>query len=107
VSTRFQWFDAVTGVLAEASRQRPLLVLEDLHWADEASIRLLEFLDHDRRARRLAIIGTYRDSDLDPAHPLALHQSELARNGLRSGRALPVPREVAPHIGRPRRTPWE
>src|SRR5205823_5440792 len=45
VDARFRLFDAVAGGFAAASRKRPLLlVLDDLHWADEASIRLLEFL---------------------------------------------------------------
>ncbi len=97
---RFQLFDAVAGVFAQASRRRPLLlVLEDLHWADEASIRLLEFLDHDRRSRRLAIIGTYRDSDLDPAHPLAHRLAELIRNGLHLSLGGLGKRDVAALVG--------
>ncbi|HEX2023390.1 MAG TPA: AAA family ATPase, partial [Acidimicrobiales bacterium] len=80
---RFRLFDAVTEVFSTASQRRPLvLVLEDLHWADEASIRLLEFLRHDQRPRRLAIIGTYRDTDLDATHPLARRLGELVRDGL-------------------------
>jgi hypothetical protein len=82
-AARFRLFDGVTEALASASRDRPLvLVLEDLHWADEASVRLLEFLGQDRRPRRLAVIGTYRDTDLDPAHPLARRLGDLARDGL-------------------------
>jgi tetratricopeptide (TPR) repeat protein len=97
---RFQLFDAVAGVFAHASRRRPLLlVLEDLHWADEASVRLLEFLDHDRRARRLAIIGTYRDRDLDPAHPLARRLAELVRHGLHLSLGGLGKRDVAALVG--------
>jgi tetratricopeptide (TPR) repeat protein len=83
---RFQLFDAVTEAFAGASQERPLvLVIEDLHWADEASVRLLEFLAHDRRPRRLAVIGTYRDTDLDPSHPFARALGGLARDGLHLG----------------------
>jgi hypothetical protein len=43
VDARFQLFDAVVGGLAAASRSRPLLlVVDDLHWADESTIRLLQ-----------------------------------------------------------------
>ena len=81
--SRFRLFDAVAECIAAASQDRPLvLVLEDLHWADEASVRLLEFLGHDRRPRRLAIIGTYRDTDLDPSHPFTRSVGDLVRDGL-------------------------
>ncbi|HVL06732.1 MAG TPA: AAA family ATPase [Acidimicrobiales bacterium] len=80
---RFGLFDAVTEVFATASQERPLvLVIEDLHWADEASVRLLQFLSHDRRPRRVAVVGTYRDTDLDPGHPFARSVGELVRDGL-------------------------
>jgi tetratricopeptide (TPR) repeat protein len=80
---RFRMFDAVGETFASASQRRPLvLVLEDLHWADEPSVRLLEFLCRDRRPCRLAIIGTYRDTDLDPTGPFALRLGELVRDGL-------------------------
>ncbi|MGH4007996.1 MAG: ATP-binding protein [Pseudonocardiaceae bacterium] len=97
---RFQLFDTVAGVFAKASRQRPLLlVLEDLHWADEASVRLLEFLDNDRRARQLAIVGTYRDSDLDPAHPLARRLDALVRHGLHLSLGGLGKRDIAALVG--------
>ncbi|HEX2048026.1 MAG TPA: AAA family ATPase [Acidimicrobiales bacterium] len=80
---RFRLFDAVTDVFAAASQQQPLvLVLEDLHWADEASVRLLEFLARDQRPRRVAVIGTYRETDLDVAQPFARRLGELVRDGL-------------------------
>ena len=82
-AARFRLFDSVTDVFATASQRQPLvLVLEDLHWADEASVRLLEFLAHDQRPRRLAIIGTYRETDLDRDHPLARGLGDLVRGGL-------------------------
>jgi DNA-binding SARP family transcriptional activator len=43
--TRFQLFDAVTGLIAQTSAERPLmLVLDDLQWADPASLQLLTFV---------------------------------------------------------------
>ena len=80
---RFRLFDAVAEAFSTASRRQPLvLVLEDLHWADEASVRLLEFMGRDQRPRRLAVVGTYRDTDLDPSHPLSRCLGELVRDGL-------------------------
>jgi tetratricopeptide (TPR) repeat protein len=80
---RFRLFDAVVGVFAAAAESRPLaLVIDDLHWADEPSLRLLQFMGRDRRARRLAVIGTYRDTDLDAASPLQRCFAELADTGV-------------------------
>jgi AAA ATPase domain len=80
---RFRFFDAVGRCLAAASGAGPLvLVVDDLHWADPASIRLLEFLARDRRARRTAIMCTYRDSELGDGHPLAGALGDLVRDGV-------------------------
>jgi hypothetical protein len=55
-----------------------VLVLEDLHWADEATIDLLSFLG--RRAGRLPVlvIATYRDDALAEDHPLRIALGDLA-----------------------------
>ncbi|GAA3214939.1 ATP-binding protein [Actinocorallia longicatena] len=69
----FRLFDAVATVLVGASQERPVVVvLEDLHWADAASLRLLEFAAQHTWFERLLLIGTYRDVEVDEAtHPLA------------------------------------
>ncbi|MCV2488054.1 AAA family ATPase [Geodermatophilus sp. YIM 151500] len=80
---RFRLFDAAVDVLAAAAGPRPLaLVLDDLHWADEPSLRLLQFLGRDPRARRITVIGTYRDTELDAGHPLVRCFADLADSGL-------------------------
>ncbi len=61
---RFRLYDAVTEVLREAAKRTPLLVLlEDLHVADVASISLLDFLARQIAQTPLLVVGTYRDSD--------------------------------------------
>ena len=93
---RFQLFDAVADGLAIASAAGPLtVVLDDLQWADESTIRMLQFLARDTRPRRLAIVGTYRDTDLDPDHPLAVGLAELVREGLHVSLGGLGPRDVA------------
>lgn len=60
--TLFALLEAVSRSFAEASRQCPLvLVIDDLHGADEPSVRLLELLARDVRANAWSIVGTYRD----------------------------------------------
>ena len=68
----FRLYDAVTSALVGAAQSRPLVVvLDDLHWADAASLRLLEFAAQHSRFEPLLFIGTYRDVEVevDP-HPL-------------------------------------
>jgi eukaryotic-like serine/threonine-protein kinase len=76
---RFRLFDSVATFLANASRSRPLvLVLDDLHWADEPSLLLLKFLGRQLSETGLLIVGTYRDVELGRHHPLAATLAELA-----------------------------
>ncbi|TYB54373.1 AAA family ATPase [Nonomuraea sp. PA05] len=68
----FQLFDAVTSALVAISQRRPVLVvIDDLHAADPASLRLLEFAARQTWFERLLLIGTYRDAEVEPVdHPL-------------------------------------
>jgi DNA-binding SARP family transcriptional activator len=62
---------AAVGLLEEASRRAPvLLVLDDLHWADKPSLQLLRHLVANTSSVRLFIVGTYRDAELSASHPL-------------------------------------
>ena len=68
---RIRLFDAVASSLEGLASPRPvLLLLEDLHWAGEATAALVEFLA--RRAARcpILILGTYRDEETPRIHPL-------------------------------------
>ncbi|MEU6407228.1 AAA family ATPase [Microbispora sp. NPDC046933] len=68
----FRLYDAVTSALVAVSQSRPLVVvLEDLHWADVASLRLLEFAARHTWFERVLLVGTYRDVEVEAAdHPL-------------------------------------
>ena len=64
-------FGAVLESLTTIARARPLaLVLDDLHWADLASLNLLRFLARDIAALPLLLLVTYRADELTRAHPL-------------------------------------
>lgn len=64
---RFLLFDAMASFLREASKARPLvLVLEDLHAADQPSLLLLQFLSREVAGARLLVLGTYRDVEAEP-----------------------------------------
>jgi predicted ATPase/class 3 adenylate cyclase len=81
---RFRLFDAISSFLTGASRDRPLmLILDDLHWADEPTLLLLKFLARQLGDSGLLIVGTYRDVELGRHHPLASVLSELTEHGSR------------------------
>lgn len=63
-SLRFALFDTVTRfLLADAAERPTLIVLEDLHAADEASLLLLRFLGQEIAAAPIAVLSTYRDGE--------------------------------------------
>ncbi len=77
---RFRFFDSVVQLLRSAAERQPLLlVLDDLHQADAASLLLLQFLAGELGPSRLMLIGTYRDVGLSRQHPLSGTLAELAR----------------------------
>ncbi|MFD1934089.1 AAA family ATPase [Nonomuraea mangrovi] len=76
----FQVYDAVTTALVTLSQTRPVVVvLDDLHWADGASLRLLEFAAQHTWFERLLLLGTYRDVEVEQVeHPLRPQLTSLS-----------------------------
>jgi len=71
------------------AREAPvLLVLEDLHWADEASLDLLRHLARELRDARVAILATYRSDEMHRRHPLLRALAELQRERVTTEIAL-------------------
>ena len=69
---RFLLCEDIGLLLRTHSETAPLIIiLEDLHWADRASIRVLEFLTRRMRHEGLMFVGTYRDVEVDRNHPLS------------------------------------
>ncbi|MEG4810423.1 AAA family ATPase [Microcoleus sp. F8-D3] len=70
-------FQKFTQVFTSA--EHPLVIfLDDLQWADSASLKLMQLLMAD--TGHLFIIGAYRDNEVNPAHPLMLTLSEIQKN---------------------------
>jgi DNA-binding CsgD family transcriptional regulator len=77
----------VLGALLEELKRRPtVLVLEDLHWADEATLDLLRLLARRVGSTRALVVGTYRDDELHPTHPV-----RVALGGLQCAHMRLVP----------------
>ncbi|MGK3983785.1 AAA family ATPase [Sorangium sp. So ce136] len=65
-----------------STRERPLvLFLDDLQWADSASLRLLQAILTNPENAYLLLLGAYRDNEVGPAHPLALTVEEIRKAG--------------------------
>lgn len=61
---RFELLGALAQALCDSARDEPLVVvIEDLHVADDATLSVLELLYQQARSSRLAVIGTLRDAD--------------------------------------------
>jgi class 3 adenylate cyclase len=77
---RYRLFDAVASLLREVADAQPLiLVLDDLHWADATTLLLLRHVARSSDETRMLILGTYRETEVDEAHPLAQALAELRR----------------------------
>jgi hypothetical protein len=64
---QFRLFEAVARCLGRLAAGRPVLVvLDDLHWADVPSLRLLGFLARALVAESVALLGAYRDTEAPP-----------------------------------------
>jgi len=77
---RFALFETIFSVLRDAARSSSVLVvvLEDVHWADVASIQLLQHLAARVEAARILMVVTYRAADLAHGHPLSDAMDALA-----------------------------
>ena len=73
--------DLFRALLRQASEPGTLsvLVVEDIHWADEATIDLLRFLGRRLRDAQVLLIATYRGEDLAAGDPLRATLGEIAR----------------------------
>jgi tetratricopeptide (TPR) repeat protein len=81
-AARFRLFDAVTVLLRRASAVQPLLlVLDDLHAAEPASLLLLRFVAGQLRSTHLLVVATYRDSEAQRRADVAELLGELVREG--------------------------
>jgi len=77
---RGRLFEAVCSLLCQAAEHTPVvLVLDDLHWADQSTLLLLKYLARYPQEARLLVLGTYRQTELDPSHPLSAILAELGR----------------------------
>ena len=75
-----QLFEQVRQVLQAVAAQQPILILlDDLHWIDTASLNLLFHLGRRCERDRIMVLGAYRASEVVDAHPVAPVVTEFKR----------------------------
>src|SRR3984957_675929 len=76
-------FNCFFDFVARIASERPtLMILEDLHWADDSTLSLLDHLTQRLSDLPLMVIGTYRDAELNVTRPLAKTLDDLLRGRL-------------------------
>jgi AAA ATPase domain len=71
--------DIFTAALDELEREKTLVVFEDMHWADEATLDLLKYLGRRVHRTHAMLAVTYRDDEVGPRHPLRYMIGDLPR----------------------------
>ena len=67
-------------IQAFCTAEHPLILfLDDLQWADSASLQLLELMISDSETGHLLVLGTFRDNEVDGAHPLTLTLEQIRK----------------------------
>jgi DNA-binding CsgD family transcriptional regulator/tetratricopeptide (TPR) repeat protein len=74
--------DVAAALMSELASPAPsVLVLEDLHWADEATLDVVRLVGRRARGIPVLLVVSYRDELVHRAHPLRLVLGELAGDG--------------------------
>ena len=68
-----------SAALDELERTAALVVFEDMHWADEATLDLLKYLGRRIHRTHAMLVVTYRDDEVGPRHPLTISSLATCR----------------------------
>jgi predicted ATPase len=104
-SPRERLFAALLDELDQEARPQVVVVVEDAHWADEATLDLLVFLGRRMERTRAVLLVTFRDDELGADHPLRAAVGWLPPEVVRRVRLEPLSEaavaELARRAGRP------
>jgi tRNA A-37 threonylcarbamoyl transferase component Bud32/tetratricopeptide (TPR) repeat protein len=82
---RLVLFNAYLDYFRRGTAKSPVvMLLDDLHWADDSTLQLLQYIAPHVAAMRLLVVGTYRDVELDEQRPFARTMETLLRQRLAS-----------------------
>ncbi len=91
---RVQVFGAFLRVVSKPS----LVVLEDLHWADEATLDFLRYVGRRIDRTQTLLIGSFRSDAVGPTHPLRIVLGDLATHGARRVTLRPLSFNAVKHL---------
>jgi DNA-binding CsgD family transcriptional regulator/tetratricopeptide (TPR) repeat protein len=84
-------YEIVAALVEELRARTPaIFLLEDVHWADEATLDVLRMLVRRVETAQALVVATYRDDELDASHPLRIVLGELATSGAITRIRLPT-----------------
>jgi predicted ATPase len=106
VGSQMALFEKARRYFTDLAKRQPLvIILEDLHWADPASLELLRYLARTLRDAAILLIATYRDDEITRRHelsqflPLLIRESGARRIHLNRLNRLSVERLIADRYG--------
>jgi DNA-binding CsgD family transcriptional regulator/tetratricopeptide (TPR) repeat protein len=96
--------DLVSALLAQTTgRRTAVFVLEDVHWADEATLDVLRLLARKIDRAAALVLVTYRDDELDRTHPLRFMLGELATGDIAERlKLVPLSPDAVAELAEPR-----
>ena len=89
-----------TAALDELEQTPTLVVFEDMHWADEATLDLLKFLGRRIQRTRSILAVSYRDDEVGPGHPLRMVIGDLPRASVRRMLLAPLSESAVAQLAR-------
>jgi DNA-binding CsgD family transcriptional regulator/tetratricopeptide (TPR) repeat protein len=89
-----------TATLDELEREKALIIFEDMHWADEATLDLLKYLGRRIHRTHAMLAVTYRDDEVGPQHPLRFVIGDLPRASTRRMSLAPLSEAAVAHLAR-------
>jgi len=89
-----------TAALDELEREKTLIVFEDMHWADEATLDLLKYLGRRIHGTRSMLAVTYRDDEVGSRHPLRYVIGDLPHSSVRRMLLAPLSEPAVAQLAR-------
>lgn len=81
-SSKNRFESTIVEFFITIGKENIILFLDDLQWADTASLRLIELVCKDPRNSNLKIIAAYRDNEVDETHPFQLVLNSIEKSNL-------------------------
>jgi DNA-binding CsgD family transcriptional regulator/tetratricopeptide (TPR) repeat protein len=88
------------AALGELERTQTLVVFEDMHWADEATLDLLKYLGRRIQHARAMLVVSYRDDEVGTRHPLRFVIGDLPRTATHRMSLLPLSEPAVAQLAR-------